>query len=108
MPCQTAPASLVPSNALTAEQSPLGPKVKVSVYAGRKGSVSGVSSGRLQGEATISLDLKGAESKPAVLHCGWISIGKGKATAAQLILTFRVEPDPCFVFEFDGEPECSP
>ncbi|CAD6214779.1 unnamed protein product [Miscanthus lutarioriparius] len=87
--------------------------LKVSVYAGRKGSTCGVSSGRLLGKATIPLDLKGAEAKPAVLHSGWISIGKraGKvcpAAATELSLTIRAEPDPRFVFEFDGEPECSP
>jgi hypothetical protein len=72
----------------------------------------GVSSGRLLGKATIPLDLKGAEAKPAVLHSGWISIGKrggkGSPAAAKLSLTVRAEPDPRFVFEFDGEPECSP
>ncbi|KAK1643778.1 hypothetical protein QYE76_061583 [Lolium multiflorum] len=136
MPCQTAPAPLVPSDSTTADQSPSGAlaaafhlskpdlewfarkpslfspsrgtTLKVSVYAGRKGSACGVSSGRLLGKATISLDLKGAESKPAVLHSGWIPVGKGKAAAAQLSLTVRAEPDPRFVFEFDGEPECSP
>lgn len=86
--------------------------LKVAVYAGRKGTTCGVSSGRLLGKATISLDLKGAEAKPAVLHSGWISIGKrggkGSSAAAELSLTVRAEPDPRFVFEFDGEPECSP
>jgi hypothetical protein len=134
MPCQTAPAPLVPSDSTTADQSPSGAlaaafhlskpdlewfarkpslfspsrgaTLKVSVYAGRKGSACG----RLLGKATISLDLKGAEAKPAVLHSGWIPVGKAKAkaAAAQLSLTVRAEPDPRFVFEFDGEPECSP
>ncbi|XP_047088731.1 uncharacterized protein LOC124700688 [Lolium rigidum] len=136
MPCQTAPAPLVPSDSTTADQSPSGAlaaafhlskpdlewfarkpslfspargaTLKVSVYAGRKGSACGVSSGRLLGKATIWLDLKGAEAKPAVLHSGWIPVGKGKAAPAQLSLTVRAEPDPRFVFEFDGEPECSP
>jgi hypothetical protein len=48
----------------------------------------GVSSGRLLGKATIPLDLKGTEAKPAVLHSGWISIGKrggkGSPAAAEL------------------------
>ena len=44
----------------------------------------------------------GAEAKPAVLHNGWISVGKG-GKAAELSLTVRAEPDPRFVFEFDGE-----
>jgi len=52
--------------------------------------------------------------KPIVFHSGWVAIGKhrsrhGKTAArAQLNITVRVEPDPRFVFEFDGEPECSP
>ncbi|VAI37220.1 unnamed protein product [Triticum turgidum subsp. durum] len=142
MPCQTAAAPLVLSDA--AEQPPSGAlaaafhlskadlewfarkpslfspsrgaaTLKVSVYAGRKGTTCGVSSGRLLGKATISLDLKGAEAKPAVLHSGWISVGRrgvggkgGGSAAAELSLTVRAEPDPRFVFEFDGEPECSP
>ncbi|KAM0902145.1 hypothetical protein ACQ4PT_019489 [Festuca glaucescens] len=135
MPGQTAPAPLVPSDAGSGEQTPSGAlaaafhlskadlewfarkpslfspsrgaaALKVSVYAGRKGSTCGVSSGRLLGKATISLDLKGAEAKPAVLHSGWISVGKGKGkAAAELSLTVRAEPDPRFVFEFDGEPD---
>jgi hypothetical protein len=87
--------------------------LKVAAYAGRKGSTCGVSSGRLLGKARIPLDLKGAEAKPAVLHSGWISTGgkragKGGGSATELSLTVRAEPDPRFVFEFDGEPECSP
>ncbi|KAL5210422.1 hypothetical protein ABZP36_006045 [Zizania latifolia] len=90
-----------------------GPAVlKVAVYAGRKGTSCGVSSGRLLGKAAIPVDLKGAEAKPAVLHGGWIFVGKrggkGGSAAAELSLTVRAEPDPRFVFEFDGEPECSP
>ncbi|XP_020158223.1 uncharacterized protein [Aegilops tauschii subsp. strangulata] len=143
MACQTAAAPLVLSDA-AAEQPPSGAlaaafhlskadlewfarkpslfspsrgaaTLKVSVYAGRKGTTCGVSSGRLLGKATISLDLKGAEAKPAVLHSGWISVGRrgaggkgGGSAAAELSLTVRAEPDPRFVFEFDGEPECSP
>jgi hypothetical protein len=42
--------------------------LKVSVYTDRKGSVCGVSFGRLLGKATVPLDLNGAEAKPAVLH----------------------------------------
>ncbi|KAK3149199.1 hypothetical protein QOZ80_3AG0214220 [Eleusine coracana subsp. coracana] len=88
-------------------------RLKVAVYAGRKGSTCGVSSGRLLGKATIPLDLKGAESKPAVLHSGWICVGKrggkgGSPASTELSVTVRAEPDPRFVFEFDGEPECSP
>ncbi|KAG8081416.1 hypothetical protein GUJ93_ZPchr0007g5355 [Zizania palustris] len=90
-------------------------RLKVAVYAGRRGTTCGVNSGRLLGKVVIPLDVKGAAGKPVVYHSGWISIGKlgRKASsvstaAAQLNLTVRAEPDPRFVFEFDGEPECSP
>jgi hypothetical protein len=59
----------------------------LSLPRGREGvCLRGLQGLRLQREllskATISLDLKGAEAKPAVLHRGWISVGKGKAAAA--------------------------
>ena len=40
---------------------------------------------------------------------GWVAVGdRSSKKSAQLHLNVRVEPDPRFVFEFDGEPECSP
>ncbi|KAJ3670080.1 hypothetical protein LUZ60_010404 [Juncus effusus] len=86
-------------------------QLKVAVYTGRRGSSCGVSSGRLLGKVVLPLDLKGAEGKAAVFHSGWVNVGKnGKKgqAAVQLNLTVRAEPDPRFVFEFAGEPECSP
>ncbi|KAF8714032.1 hypothetical protein HU200_028024 [Digitaria exilis] len=98
-------------------------RLKVAVYAGRRGTACGgnSSSGRLIGKVVVPLDLRAAAAKPVVFHSGWVSIGKrragrnkasssaGQAHAhAQLNLTVRAEPDPRFVFEFDGEPECSP
>ncbi|KAF7008546.1 hypothetical protein CFC21_023284 [Triticum aestivum] len=89
-------------------------RLKVAVYAGRRGTTCGVNSGRLLGKVVIPLDLKTAVGKPIVFHSGWLSINKRgrKASAvsgsAQLNLTVRAEPDPRFVFQFDGEPECSP
>jgi hypothetical protein len=103
-----------PSLLFSSSSSSRGPAtLKVAVYAGRKGTTCGVSSGRLIGKATIPVDLKGAEAKAAVVHSGWICVGKksggkGGSAAAELSLTVRAEPDPRFVFEFDGEPECSP
>ena len=88
-------------------------RLKVAVYAGRRGTTYGVNSGRLLGKVVIPLDLKSAVGKPVVFHSGWVSInnkrGGIKASAvAQLNLTVCAEPDPRFVLEFDGEPECSP
>ena len=88
-------------------------RLKVAVYAGRRGTSCGVNSGRLLGKVVIPLDLKSAVGKPVVFHSGWVPIikrGRNKDISgfAQLNLTVRAEPDPRFVFEFDGEPECSP
>jgi len=97
-------------------------RLKVAVYAGRRGATcAGAASGRLLGKVVVPLDLRAAVAKPVVFHSGWVAIGKRRAGrkaapapaassggAAQLNLTVRAEPDPRFVFEFDGEPECSP
>ena len=61
----------------------------------------------------MPLDLAGTQSKPCVFHDGWIAVGKGAgagkaSSAAQFHLNVKAEPDPRFVFQFDGEPECSP
>ncbi|XP_056167141.1 uncharacterized protein LOC115668740 [Syzygium oleosum] len=84
--------------------------LKVSVYTGRRGATCGVSSGRLLGKVSVPLDLAGAESRACVFHSGWINVGKGTkgSSSAQFHLNVRAEPDPRFVFQFDGEPECSP
>ncbi|XP_074273738.1 uncharacterized protein LOC141597254 [Silene latifolia] len=86
--------------------------LRVSVYSGRMGQTCGVSSGKLIGRVSVSIDLKGAEVKPIVFQSGWVSLGKerdGKnAVQARLHLEIRSEPDPRFVFHFGGEPECSP
>ncbi|KAG6503919.1 uncharacterized protein LOC121984852 [Zingiber officinale] len=93
-------------------------RLKVAVYTGRQGATCGVTSGRLLGEITVTLDLKGviAEGgggRAVVFHSGWVELGAKKkkkvsSSLPQLYLTVRAEPDPRFVFEFDGEPECSP
>lgn len=95
------------------------PVVKVSVYTvGAEGmSCGGTSTDRLLGKVSVPLDLKDAvEDKSAVFHNGWISLGKkmkddvgaGGVVIAKVHVTVLSEPDPRFVFEFDGEPECSP
>ncbi|WOL07845.1 hypothetical protein Cni_G16594 [Canna indica] len=97
-------------------------KLEVSIYTGRRGSTCKVSSGQLLGKVTLSLDLKGfakdASTINAVeLHSGWVSLGKKTALKGfysspsldtQLYLSVKAEPEPRFMFEFDGEPECSP
>ncbi|XP_057972913.1 uncharacterized protein LOC131161282 [Malania oleifera] len=83
--------------------------LKIAVYTGRRGTTCGVNSGRLLGKISVPLDLAGAESRACVFHSGWIAVGKGaKGSPAQFHLNVKSEPDPRFVFQFDGEPECSP
>ncbi|XP_031107370.1 uncharacterized protein LOC116012041 [Ipomoea triloba] len=78
--------------------------LKVSVFTGRMGRSCGVTCGKLLGEVHVSVDLTGAESRPVVFQNGWTKLG-GEPV---LHLVVRSEPDPRFVFQFEGEPECSP
>ncbi|XP_021888779.1 uncharacterized protein LOC110807825 [Carica papaya] len=84
--------------------------LKISIYTGRRGTTCGVSSGRLLGKVSVPLDLARTGSRASVFHNGWISVGKeaNKGSSAQFHLNVKAEPDPRFVFQFDGEPECSP
>lgn len=83
--------------------------LKIAIYTGRRGTTCGVSSGRLLGKVSVPLDLSGTECKASVFHNGWIKVGKeAKDSSAQFHLNVKAEPDPRFVFQFDGEPECSP
>eukprot|EP00262_Sarcandra_glabra_P010043 TRINITY_DN24906_c0_g1_i1.p1 TRINITY_DN24906_c0_g1~~TRINITY_DN24906_c0_g1_i1.p1 ORF type:complete len:437 (+),score=20.96 TRINITY_DN24906_c0_g1_i1:304-1614(+) len=83
--------------------------LKVAIYTGRRGTTCGVNSGRLLGKVSVPLDLAGTESRACVFQNGWVSVGKdSKGASAQMYMSVKAEPDPRFVFEFDGEPECSP
>ncbi|KAI7990838.1 hypothetical protein LOK49_LG12G02538 [Camellia lanceoleosa] len=83
--------------------------LKIEIYKGRRGNTCGLSSGKLLGTVFVALDVKSCavESRTCVVKNGWVSIGE-EAKASQLHLNVKAEPDPRFVFEFDGEPECSP
>lgn len=83
-----------------------GCRLRLSIYTGRRGTTCGLSSGRLLGRVSVPLDLAGAESRSCVFLSGWVAVGR--PGTAQLHLTVKAEPDPRFVFQFDGEPECSP
>ncbi|KAE8726010.1 myb-like protein X-like isoform X1 [Hibiscus syriacus] len=86
-------------------------KLSIEVYADPDGSTCGLMSGKLLGKISVPVDLRGAESRPSVVHNGWIDIGQNRnknGSCPQLFLTVRTEPDPRFVFQFGGEPECSP
>ncbi|CDP00983.1 unnamed protein product [Coffea canephora] len=81
----------------------------VSIYTGGRGTTCGVNSGRLLGKIRVPLDLAGTETRSVIFHNGWINVGKeSKNSSAQFHLNVKSEPDPRFVFQFDGEPECSP
>lgn len=84
--------------------------LRVSVYAGRMGRTCGVSGAKLLGRVFVSIDLTSALSRPHTFHNGWLKLGKNEPfkPSAQLHLVVRSEPDPRFVFQFGGEPECSP
>jgi len=87
------------------------PVLQISVYAGRTGTTCGLNSGKLLGTVAVEVNLRAVETKASNIHQGWVGIGgnsKKGGSSAQLHLSIRAEPDPRFVFQFDGEPECSP
>ncbi|KAI3930094.1 hypothetical protein MKX01_020764 [Papaver californicum] len=87
------------------------PCLKISIYTGRRGATCGINSGRLLGKVSVPLDLTGSEIRSSVYQNGWVGVGNkgGDGTnSTQMHLNVRSEPDPRFVFQFDGEPECSP
>lgn len=81
--------------------------LKISVYKGRTAPSCAFGSAKLLGKITVPLDLTSAESRASMFHNGWLALGN-KSSGQLLHLTVRAEPDPRFVFRFDGEPECSP
>lgn len=83
--------------------------LRVSVFTGRMGRTCGVSSGKLIGRVRVTVHLDGAQTRPGVFQSGWVALGGGpEKPSARLHLMVRSEPDPRFVFQFGGEPECSP
>ncbi|KAK8518625.1 hypothetical protein V6N13_018093 [Hibiscus sabdariffa] len=88
------------------------PFVRILVYAGPHRSTCGLAYNKLLGKVSVPLDLRAPESRPCVVHNGWIALTRNRSnkngSSPQLSLTVRIEPDPRFVFQFGGEPECSP
>ncbi|KAL7093696.1 hypothetical protein ACP275_11G055300 [Erythranthe tilingii] len=85
--------------------------IKLSVFTGRMGRTCGVSSGKLLGSVQVCVNLGNLQTRGCVYQNGWVKLDGGAAgtePAARLHLTVRSEPDPRFVFQFGGEPECSP
>lgn len=82
--------------------------LRISVYTGRMGRTCRVTSGRLLGSVQVCVNLGHAQTRACVYQSGWMKLGAGGAAVATLHMTVRSEPDPRFVFQFGGEPECSP
>ncbi|KAH6817151.1 DUF1005 family protein [Perilla frutescens var. frutescens] len=86
--------------------------LKISVFTGRMGRTCGVTSGKLLGSLQVTVNLGHAQTRPCVYQNGWMKLGGGGGsggdTVARLHVTVRSEPDPRYVFQFGGEPECSP
>lgn len=83
-------------------------KIEIHRRSGRgSGGCGFVSGGKLVGCVVVQLDLKSIVENmgKCVIQNGWVLIG---GSDLKLHLNVRAEPDPRFVFRFDGEPECSP
>ncbi|PIN16208.1 hypothetical protein CDL12_11142 [Handroanthus impetiginosus] len=85
--------------------------LKIEIYrrTNRGNNVCGfLKSGKLLGCFVVQLDLKSVianNNRTCVIQNGWVPI---RGSNLKLHLNLRAEPDPRFVFRFDGEPECSP
>lgn len=66
----------------------------------------GSRSGKFVGRVRLVLDLAQV-GLTGLLHNGWVPIADAKSSA-ELYVSLSLDPDPRFVFEFDGESECSP
>lgn len=66
-----------------------------------------VSAAKLVGCVVVQLDLRAILENmgKCVIQNGWVLVG---GSDVKLNVNVRAEPDPRFVFLFDGEPECSP
>ncbi|WVZ13050.1 hypothetical protein V8G54_017580 [Vigna mungo] len=83
-------------------------QIKIWVYKGAATPSCIFTSAKLIGKISIPLDLTLAESRACTFHNGWLPLTKTTNQVQLLHLTVRADPDPRFVFRFDGEPECSP
>ncbi|XP_057752240.1 uncharacterized protein LOC130970245 [Arachis stenosperma] len=87
--------------------------ITISVYNGRMSHTCGLSAAKLLGRVVVTVDLANALSRPMTFHTGWLKLAKNRHREenkpwARLHVVVRSEPDPRFVFQFGGEPECSP
>ncbi|KAL3685333.1 hypothetical protein R1sor_003355 [Riccia sorocarpa] len=88
--------------------------LKIVVFSGRQGSYWGFRKGKKLGTFKIPVGIEWTERKSVILHNGWVSIGCGKgegassSPGAELHANIKVESDPRYTFQFDGEPAWSP
>ncbi|XP_008777938.1 uncharacterized protein LOC103697788 [Phoenix dactylifera] len=87
--------------------------LEIVVFMGRQGSHCGVTSRKQQiGTFRVEVGPEWGEGKPALLHNGWIGIGKNKQDAGkpgpELHLRVKLDPDPRYVFQFQDETALSP
>eukprot|EP00249_Psilotum_nudum_P001348 c13792_g1_i2 orf=428-1774(-) len=86
--------------------------LEIRVYTGKQGSSCGSTTGEMLGRFTLPVLMEWAGPMPFQLYNGWVCIGEPKAKGgrpgAELHLIVKAEPDPRYIFEFDGEPEQSP
>uniref|UniRef100_A0A7N0VKM6 Uncharacterized protein n=1 Tax=Kalanchoe fedtschenkoi TaxID=63787 RepID=A0A7N0VKM6_KALFE len=83
--------------------------LRLSAYSCRADRTCGISSGKLMGRVDVVLGLHGCDARPNVFQTGWFKLGHDPdKPSPKLHLVVRSEPDPRFVFQFGGEPECSP
>lgn len=69
----------------------------------------GVRSRKLLGRVRVRIELDEVESRTCEYQNGWMKLGDDlDKPTARLHVVVRAEPDPRFVFQFGGEPECSP
>ncbi|XP_020215760.1 uncharacterized protein LOC109799587 [Cajanus cajan] len=82
----------------------------LSVYNGPMGRSCGVRGAKLLGRVQLSLQFPTALSRSNTFHNGWLNLGPAhnNKPSPHLHLVVRSQPDPRFVFQFGGEPECSP
>lgn len=90
----------------------------VSVHAGPTGTTCGMGASRALGRVRVAVDVaRAAAGETVVARDGWVDVGKpasGPSAAprasarAQIHMVVRAEPDPRYVFQFGGEPECGP
>ncbi|CAM8942776.1 unnamed protein product [Rhodiola kirilowii] len=83
--------------------------LQLTVYSGKSGRTYGLRSGKLMGRVEVVVGLDGCEATPIVFRTGWFKLGHDPdKPLAKLHLVVLSEPDPRFVFQFGGEPECNP